>query len=176
MRASKLSVSLLLMLALAGCKLGPKYARPAVNTPDSFRGLAPDLNGNAASPNSLGDEKWAEVFKDPALQELIKEALANNYDVRIAAQRVLEQQDQVGITRSQQFPSVSGGGSYTALGLPSSLVKGLSSGSSGSSISTNSYAGESRFPEPGIWTSGDCTGVRPKPRARSCLLPSGDAG
>ncbi len=141
MRASKLSVSLLLMLALAGCKLGPKYARPAVNTPDSFRGLAPDLNGNAASPNSLGDEKWAEVFKDPALQELIKEALANNYDVRIAAQRVLEQQDQVGITRSQQFPSVSGGGSYTALGLPSSLVKGLSSGSSGSSISTNSYAG-----------------------------------
>jgi multidrug efflux system outer membrane protein len=129
------------MLVLSGCRVGPNYARPAVNTPDSFRGLAPDLNANASSQNSLGDEKWAAVFKDPALQELIKEALANNYDVRIAAQRVLEQQDQVGITRSQQFPSVSGGGSYTALGLPSSLVKGLSSGSSGSSISTNSYEG-----------------------------------
>ncbi len=141
MRVSKLSVSLLLMLALSGCRVGPNYARPVVSTPDGFRELAPSLNENASSQNSLGDEKWTEVFKDPALQELIKEALANNYDVRIAAQRVLEQQDQVGITRSQQFPSLSGGGSYTALGLPSSLVKGLSSGSSGSSIPTNTYAG-----------------------------------
>lgn len=141
MRFSKLSFCLLLTVAVAGCRVGPKYARPAVDTPDGFRGLAPGLNETAASANSLGDAKWAEVFKDPTLQQLIREALENNYDLRIAAQRVLEQQDQLGITRSQQFPTVSGGGSYTALGLPSSLVNGLNSGSSSSKLSQNFYSG-----------------------------------
>jgi len=43
-------------------------------------------------------------YRDPTLQQLIREVLANNYNVRIAAQHVLEPQDQVGITRAQQFP------------------------------------------------------------------------
>jgi multidrug efflux system outer membrane protein len=87
----------------------------------------------------LGDEKWAQVFRDPALQQLIREALANNYDVNIAAQRVLEQQDQVGITRAQQFPTVNGGGSYYALGLPRSLVKSLNSSGNNKNYSASSY-------------------------------------
>jgi multidrug efflux system outer membrane protein len=73
------------------------------------------------------------------LQELIREALANNYDIKIAAGHVLEQQDQVGITRSQQFPTVSGGGSYTALGLPSNLVNTLNSGNTNNA--TRYYSG-----------------------------------
>jgi multidrug efflux system outer membrane protein len=77
---------------------------------------------------TFGDEKWANVFQDPVLKQMIQEALANNYDVRIAAQRVLEQQDVVGITRSQQFPTVAGGGSYTALGVPGGLLSNLGSG------------------------------------------------
>jgi multidrug efflux system outer membrane protein len=126
-------------LCVTGCLVGPRYQRPATNAPQVFRGAtAPDI----ASQTSLGDEKWAAVFRDPALQQLIREALANNYDVKIAAQRVLEQQDQVGITRAQQFPTVSGGGSYTALGLPSGLVKSLNSGGNGSSKTASSfYAG-----------------------------------
>jgi multidrug efflux system outer membrane protein len=74
------------------------------------------------------------------MQELIREALANNYDVRIAAQRVLEQQDQVGITRAQQFPTVSGGGNYTAIGLPSGLVNSLNSGGN-TNAQTRYYSG-----------------------------------
>jgi outer membrane protein, multidrug efflux system len=136
-------------LCIAGCMVGPRYQRPAVNSPDVFRGAnAPEINsqggpgqvvsvenlkGEKTKASSLGDEKWADVFKDPTLQQLIREALANNYDVNIAAQRVLEQQDQVGITRAQQFPTLSGGGSYTALGLPSSLTKTLYSGGNGTS-------------------------------------------
>jgi multidrug efflux system outer membrane protein len=100
------------------------------------------------SSHSFGDEKWAEVFRDPTLKQLIQEALANNDDVRIAAQRVLEQQDVVGITRSQQFPTVSGGGSYTALGIPNNLLSGLSSGSNGSA-----KGGESQFYAGGITLS-----------------------
>jgi multidrug efflux system outer membrane protein len=141
MRASKLSLSLLLMLVLAGCKVGPKYARPAVDAPGGFRGQAPALD-QAGTPASLGDEKWAEVFRDPTLQQLIREALANNYDVKIAAQRVLEQQDVVGITRSQQFPTVSGGGSYMALGIPNSLLSSLSGSSSSNGGESRYYAGD----------------------------------
>jgi multidrug efflux system outer membrane protein len=127
-------------LCVTGCMVGPRYQRPATNAPQVFRGaMAPDTNPNTSS---LGDEKWAKVFQDPTLQQLIREALANNYDVKIAAQRVLEQQDQVGITRAEQFPTVSGGGSYTALGLPSGLVKKInSSGSGKGNIPSNFYSG-----------------------------------
>jgi multidrug efflux system outer membrane protein len=70
----------------------------------------------------LGDLKWSEVFKDEQLKTLIAEALRNNFDLRIAAQRVLEQQAQVGITRSQSLPSVSGGAAYSAIGIPSDAL------------------------------------------------------
>jgi len=58
---------------------------------------------------SLGDEKWWDVFQDQELQDLIRTALKNNYDVRIAATRVLEAQAQLGITRADQYPSLSVG-------------------------------------------------------------------
>jgi len=134
------------MLCMAACTVGPHYSRPATNAPPAYREADNSAVGSAPSDTksstvSLGDEKWAEVFRDPALQELIREALANNYDVKIAAERVLEQQDQVGITRAQEFPTVSGGGSYTAIGLPSSLVNSLNSGSSGSNVASRYYSG-----------------------------------
>jgi multidrug efflux system outer membrane protein len=128
---------------MTGCMVGPHYQRPAADAPQVFRGAtAPDVVPGSTTA-SLGDEKWAEVYRDPILQQLIREALANNYDVAIAAQHVLEQQDQVGITRAQQFPTVSGGGTYTAIGLPSSLTKGLNSGSNGGIYngSNNFFAG-----------------------------------
>jgi multidrug efflux system outer membrane protein len=58
---------------------------------------------------SLGDQKWWEVFQDQQLQDLIHTALQQNYDVRIAATRILEAQAQVGITRADQLPTISGG-------------------------------------------------------------------
>jgi multidrug efflux system outer membrane protein len=63
---------------------------------------------------SLGDEKWWEVFQDPTLQELIRTALKNNYDVRIAATRVLQAQAQLGITRADQLPSLGAGGTIAS--------------------------------------------------------------
>jgi multidrug efflux system outer membrane protein len=141
-------------LCVAGCMVGPRYQRPVANAPQVFRGATPpDINSQEhpqvvsvqglineqAGVTSLGDENWAAVFKDPTLQQLIREALANNYDAKIAAQRVLEQQDQVGITRAQQFPTLSGGGSYTALGLPSGLVKRLNSGGNGNGYTASNF-------------------------------------
>ena len=94
-------------LLLTGCTLGPKYKRPAVTVPDSYRGLAPDAGQQTAA--SLGDEKWWAVFQDEQLQALIREALIQNYNVRIAASRVLQAQASLGITRADQFPTISGG-------------------------------------------------------------------
>jgi multidrug efflux system outer membrane protein len=117
------SASLLSLCAaslLAGCKVGPNYARPAVTAPPAFRG-ADNATVSSDPKGSLGDEQWAAVYREPELQELIRKALANNYDVRIAAQRILEQEAQVKITRSSQFPSISFGGTGIGADLPSSL-------------------------------------------------------
>src|ERR1700752_3125562 len=89
-----------------GCMMGPKYKRPTVDVPQQYRAPAPQ---EAAQASSLGNEGWWQVYQDPVLAQLIHTAIADNYDVRIAAARVLEAQAQVGITRSNQFPSASVG-------------------------------------------------------------------
>ncbi len=97
---------LALALLLTGCMLGPNYHRPAIDTPAVYRGATAE----AASAASLGAQKWSEVFHDRVLQQLIRTALQENYDVRIAAARVLEAQAQLGITRSNEFPTLNAGG------------------------------------------------------------------
>jgi multidrug efflux system outer membrane protein len=91
-----------------GCTVGPRYKRPTVAVPGSFRGAAPE---QTAQPqiDSLGDQKWWEVFQDEQLRTLIRTALQHNYDLRIAASHVLEAQAKLGITRADQFPTLSGG-------------------------------------------------------------------
>src|SRR6202034_1248553 len=124
------SVALVVALAvLTGCAVGPNYKRPAVDVPGMYRGSTADMPGPAdAKPQpgqperakaeqataSLGDEKWWEVFQDPQLQSLIRIALKKNYDVRIAATRVLQAQAQLGIARADQLPSLSAGGNVNS--------------------------------------------------------------
>jgi multidrug efflux system outer membrane protein len=74
-----------------------------------YRGATPQEAAQPAASQSFGDQKWWEVFQDKQLQDLIHTALQQNYDVRIAATRILEAQAQLGITRADQFPTVSGG-------------------------------------------------------------------
>jgi len=100
--------------------VGPKYKRPPVTVPGTYRGLAPD--GGPQTAASLGDEKWWEVFQDPQLQGLIREALSQNYDVRIAATRVLQAQAVLGITRADQFPTITGGASSSNERLPATRI------------------------------------------------------
>ena len=133
-----------LFTSLAGCKVGPNYKRPVVDTPASYRGgLAPDISATTTG-TPLGAQKWDTVFTDPVLQDLIKEALKNNYDVKIAADRVLEEQAAVGVTRAGQFPTLSGGASYDAISLPAGLLSGLGNNNNSSSGSTNSNTNNSR--------------------------------
>jgi outer membrane protein, multidrug efflux system len=92
-------------LLLAGCTVGPNYKRPIVNVPPAYRADQIET-ANTGPSASLGDEKWWQVFQDDQLQQLIRSGLKQNFDVRVAATRVMQAQQQVTITRSQQFPNV----------------------------------------------------------------------
>jgi multidrug efflux system outer membrane protein len=88
--------------------MGPNYRRPTVAVPPTYRGLAPD--GTAQTETAtLGDQKWWDIFQDEQLRTLIHTALQQNYDLRIAASRILEAKAQLGITRADQFPTASAG-------------------------------------------------------------------
>jgi efflux transporter, outer membrane factor (OMF) lipoprotein, NodT family len=91
-----------------GLRRGPNYKRPEIATPPQFRGAAA-----SDSAVSLADTKWPDLFQDQQLTELVKTALAQNYDLRIASARVLEARSQLGITRSNLFPTLGATGSFT---------------------------------------------------------------
>lgn len=122
----KLSTAVVLLLAMCGCKLGPNYQRPPLTVPDVYRGVAPDATTqqqpNAGTQQKAAEDfaqmKWWTVFQDETLQALIKESLANNYDMRIAATRILQASANLGITRANQFPTV--GGSFSIINQQSS--------------------------------------------------------
>jgi len=104
------ALSPLATLLLAGCTVGPNYQRPTVDAPPDFRSAL-----QPATAESLGDVRWWQLFPDETLQSLLRTALAENYDVRIAAARILEARAQVTIARSFQFPEASafGGAQYS---------------------------------------------------------------
>ena len=91
---------------LAGCTLGPDYQRPALPVPTQHRDAEPPAPGREAA--SLADMQWFALFQDERLQALVRTALENNYDIRVAAARVLEAAAQLGVTRSFLLPTVDG--------------------------------------------------------------------
>jgi len=105
-------------LVLCGCIKGPNYSRPKVDVPDAYHG--PDNAAPAAAAESLGNAKWWTVFEDRELQKLIRVALEQNFDVRIAATRVLQARESVAIARSNQYPTLAGGVLVTGQRTPGS--------------------------------------------------------
>jgi multidrug efflux system outer membrane protein len=104
----KTSLAILIVLSACACKVGPNYSRPATTVPAQYRGLPPEPQ--PAGPD-FGDMKWWTVFQDEALQTLIRTALQNNYDMRIAATRIVQAQANVGITKANLYPWLNGSGS-----------------------------------------------------------------
>jgi NodT family efflux transporter outer membrane factor (OMF) lipoprotein len=95
---------------LASCTLGPNYKRPVVQTPSAFRSAS-----DPAGAASLADLKWFEVFRDDALTQLVATALKENFELRIAAERVLQARALYGITRADQYPAVGASADLTAV-------------------------------------------------------------
>jgi len=96
----RLIAAALLSVPLAGCSLGPKYTRPTFHPPATF------YTEEQAKQISIADLAWWDLFKDPVLQALVREALQNNYDLRLAVAQVEQQSALLGVTRSQFYPQV----------------------------------------------------------------------
>lgn len=105
------SVPTLALGLLFGCAVGPDYKRPSVETPAAYRGPESGKASNLRT-NSLVDLSWWDWFGDSQMTAYVSEALINNWDVKIAAARVLQAEALHGITRSQFLPSVSAGADY----------------------------------------------------------------
>jgi outer membrane protein, multidrug efflux system len=95
----------LLIVLCPGCLVGPNYKKPVVPAPSVYRGASPEqaLNPDVAS---FGDVKWWDAFQDDVLRDLIRTALQQNYDVRIAAARIVEARALLGVARADQLPEV----------------------------------------------------------------------
>ncbi|SPE50074.1 RND efflux system, outer membrane lipoprotein, NodT family [Verrucomicrobia bacterium] len=111
-----------------GCAVGPNFKAPDAHPPGAFRGP------EAAGTNSLGDLAWWRLFQDPALQDLIRTALTNNYDLRVATARVEESHALLAQSRSAFYPQVtyegaSGAGRNVLGGAPFDTGKGAGKGS-----------------------------------------------
>ncbi len=98
---------LFLAVFTTACTVGPNYHRPAIQVPETFRAPEPLSPEKAAS---LAELKWFEVFQDEKLQDLIRTALAQNYDLRSAVANVEAARANLGITRSNQLPNVNASG------------------------------------------------------------------
>jgi len=111
MNAGKLLAAIVGSALLVGCMVGPKYHRPVVHTPNAFRDPAenPQLQAQVAS---YADLPWWQVFQDPKLQELIRTALKQNYDLQLATERINASRAQLAIARSSLFPQVSGNANF----------------------------------------------------------------
>ena len=111
---------LLTAVAIAGCQVGPRYARPEVEPAPAFRTTAP-TDAPATDTTSLADLPWWELFNDPQLQSLVNQALRNNYDVQVAITRIEQARALVGVAASEGRPQVTynatAGGAQTAVAL-----------------------------------------------------------
>src|SRR5438552_3028315 len=106
------AVTILALGIVAGCRVGPNYHRPVVQPPTAYRDLSenPQVQAQAAS---YADLPWWQVFQDPQLQELIRTALKQNYDLQLATERINAGRAQLAVTRSSLFPQVQGSGDFT---------------------------------------------------------------
>src|SRR5215813_13130723 len=110
------------IIGACGCAVGPNYKKPKVDAPTIYRGVTPE-EAAKGDTKSFAEQKWFDVFQDEQLKELIKTALQQNYDLRRAGVRILEARASLGITRADQFPTISADAS--ALNQRISAQKGI---------------------------------------------------
>jgi outer membrane protein, multidrug efflux system len=109
-------------ILMVGCMVGPNYHRPVVQTPTVYRDLGENPQAQAQTV-SFADLPWWQVFQDTQLQELIRIALKENYDLQLATERIAAARAQVTITRSSLFPQVQAGGNFAGGKDPTSQAK-----------------------------------------------------
>ena len=104
-----MAATVALVMLLAGCAVGPDYRKPETPMPDNFRGAQA-----SAAARSLADLPWWDIYKDETLTGLIRAALSDNFDLRVAVTRVEQARAMVAEARAQLFPWLSYQGNLTS--------------------------------------------------------------
>src|SRR6267142_4740358 len=111
-KIAQLMAAMMALGIVAGCKVGPNYHRPVVQPPTAYRDLSENPQAQAQAA-SYADLPWWQVFQDPQLQELIRTALKQNYDLQLATERINAGRAQLAVTRSNLFPQVQGNADFS---------------------------------------------------------------
>lgn len=101
---------MLVMILLTGCAVGPNYQKPQIQVPTLYRGPGDNVPPQAAS---FADLPWWQIFQDPVLQELIRTALKENYDLQLATERIIAARARLTVTRADQYLTVDATGLAT---------------------------------------------------------------
>jgi len=100
-------VTLMIIVSLTGCAMGPDFKKPVVELPDNFR-------FSDSESKKVVNLKWWELFDDPVLYSLVVTALTDNKDLMIAASRIEEARAALGFTKADQYPRLDLEGSARA--------------------------------------------------------------
>jgi len=106
----KIIIPLFVLMILVGCSVGPDYVRPPLELPDTLV-TEHDYTIEDSLAMALADTTWWELFSDPVLTDLIKTAIAENNDIKIAAARVDEFMGLYGVNQSDYYPKFDAGAS-----------------------------------------------------------------
>lgn len=106
----KIAAAFVAAALLQGCLVGPNYKRPLLNLPDQYHGTTP-VN---AGETSIAETKWENLFDDPVLRKLVETALAQNFDLQIAAERVDQARAQFDSRKANLSPFINGQGQWNA--------------------------------------------------------------
>jgi multidrug efflux system outer membrane protein len=143
--ASAKPVIATLLLLLSGCRVGPNYRRPDVPIPPAYRDSQPTAAASSAA--SFADLPWWKVFDDSALQELIRAALKDNFDLRAASERIELARAQLGITRSNQLPQAEASGEFSGGKISSMTKSSIFTGLVDASYQLDLFGGQRRATE-----------------------------
>jgi NodT family efflux transporter outer membrane factor (OMF) lipoprotein len=127
-------------LLLTGCMVGPNFTPPHASVPPGFISDSPATQGAPYVTGDAVDPKWWKTFDDPELTALEARAVAQNLDLQIAGQRLLEAEAQAQIEGAVLYPNLSGAASYTYLGASQKGIFSALTGSSGASTTASSVA------------------------------------
>ncbi len=120
-RVWKGAIALLLAMPLSACMVGPDYRRPDVDVPANWR--LEDVE-----TTEISNIAWWDQFQDPVLSDLVRTALFNNKDLKVAAANVDQAAAQYGIVHSAQFPQLNGGATAERQGLSKTTALGSGTG------------------------------------------------
>jgi NodT family efflux transporter outer membrane factor (OMF) lipoprotein len=122
--------------ALAGCKAGPDYVRPAIDTPAFYRETP--VEWKTAQPGDAANRgKWWEIFADPQLSALVEQIDISNQNLRAAEARFRQARELVASSRAALFPTLDANASIIKSRSPSGALGGTTAGR----IVTNRSAG-----------------------------------